>query len=60
MENLSLVGLRSNQIVRKLAQKGAFQITSYNKPIAVVIEPPKSKRQLYAIMEKLARELFDE
>lgn len=60
MENISLVGLRSNDVVKRLAEDGAFAITSYNRPIALVIEPPRTKRDLYAMMEMLARELFDE
>lgn len=60
MQSQSLVGLKAIDIARLLVRDKAFAITSYNKPLAVVIPAEyKNKREFRATMEKVAEELFD-
>lgn len=60
MEKLSLVGLKATDIVSRVASDGGFYLTHYRQPVALVIAPPSSKRELYVTLERLAQELFDE
>lgn len=61
MEKLSLVGITAIDIVRVLAKDATLILTSYNKPIGVVIPATySSKREFYATVDKVARELFED
>jgi hypothetical protein len=61
MQSKSLVGLRAVDIAKLLAVDDSFVITSYNRPLAIVIQSEyKSKREFFAVMQKIAEELFDE
>ena len=61
MQTQSLVGLRATDIVKLLVRYGAFMITSYNNPLAIVIPSEyTSKREFLQTMERIAEDIFDE
>lgn len=55
----SLVGLRAIDVTKLLAEKGYFEIKSYNQAIALVVPVIEDKSQLvklYRLLEKMLDE----
>lgn len=61
MKKLSLVGLKATDVAATLARNGAFILTSYNAPLALVLPVNyTSKRELYNALETILNDLFVE
>ena len=55
----SLVGLKAVDVVKKLAECGYFTLSSYGKPIGMVIPHVESREDLIKLFKLLEKEVLN-
>ena len=59
MKKISLVGLTAVKVVTLLGREVAFWLSSYGKPMALVLRVPKSEDEFDRIIAKIKDSLYE-